>query len=98
MLITGGGACSRITNDAREDEMEENLVQVGSILGNLKSMALDVGNEIDIQNMQVDKIRDKVRAAWPPPRWTRPASALETESLAMTLVACRGDKGVSGPI
>nr|XP_032632131.1 synaptosomal-associated protein 25-like isoform X2 [Chelonoidis abingdonii] len=52
--------CAKITNDAREDEMEENLVQVGSILGNLKSMALDVGNEIDIQNKQVDKIMEKV--------------------------------------
>lgn len=45
--------------------MEENLVQVGSILGNLKSMALDVGNEIDIQNKQVDKIMEKVSAAGP---------------------------------
>uniref|UniRef100_A0A8C8R6T3 Synaptosomal-associated protein n=1 Tax=Pelusios castaneus TaxID=367368 RepID=A0A8C8R6T3_9SAUR len=59
-MIMSGGYVHRITNDAREDEMEENLVQVGSVLGNLKSMALDMGNEINIQNMQVDKIRDKV--------------------------------------
>ncbi|XP_014379639.2 synaptosomal-associated protein 25-like [Alligator sinensis] len=59
-MIMTGGYIQRITNDAREDEMEENLVQVGSILGNLRSMALDVGNEIDIQNKQVDKIREKV--------------------------------------
>lgn len=32
-----GGYIKRITNDAREDEMEENLTQVGSILGNLKT-------------------------------------------------------------
>ncbi|XP_075771450.1 synaptosomal-associated protein 25-like [Pelodiscus sinensis] len=59
-MIMSGGYIHRITNDAREDEMEENLVQVGSILGNLRSMALDVGNEIDIQNKQVDKIMEKV--------------------------------------
>ncbi|XP_040179319.1 synaptosomal-associated protein 25-A-like isoform X2 [Rana temporaria] len=52
--------CDRITRDTREDEMEENLNQVGSILGNLRSMALDVGNEIDIQNKQVEKIMEKV--------------------------------------
>ncbi|XP_030075154.1 synaptosomal-associated protein 25-like [Microcaecilia unicolor] len=59
-MVMSGGYIRRVTNDAREDEMEENLGHVGSILGNLKSMALDVGNEIDIQNKQVIKIRDKV--------------------------------------
>lgn len=55
----------RITRDTREDEMEENLNQVGSILGNLRSMALDVGNEIDIQNKQVEKIMEKVsKRSW----------------------------------
>ncbi len=49
-----------MTNDAREDEMEENLAQVGSILGNLRSMALDMGNEIDTQNVQVERIQSKV--------------------------------------
>ncbi|XP_063794052.1 synaptosomal-associated protein 25-like isoform X3 [Pseudophryne corroboree] len=53
-------SCDRVTKDSREDEMEENLNQVGSILGNLRSMALDVGNEIDIQNKQVEKIMEKV--------------------------------------
>ncbi|NWT17535.1 SNP23 protein, partial [Vireo altiloquus] len=51
-----GGYITRITNDAREDEMDENLAQVGNILGNLKSMALDMGNEIDAQNKQIDRI------------------------------------------
>lgn len=51
---------SRITNDAREDEMDENLTQVGNILGNLKNMALDMGNEIDAQNKQIDRINVKV--------------------------------------
>ena len=51
--------CNSITNDAREDEMEENLTQVGSILGNLKNMALDMGNEIEAQNRQIDRITEK---------------------------------------
>ena len=51
---------TRVTNDAREDEMEENLAQVGSILGNLRSMALDMRNEIDTQNIQIDRIQGKV--------------------------------------
>lgn len=55
----GGGYIKRITNDAREDEMEENLTQVGSILGNLKNMALDMGNEIEAQNQQIQRISDK---------------------------------------
>ncbi|XP_069500401.1 synaptosomal-associated protein 25-like isoform X2 [Ambystoma mexicanum] len=59
-MIMSGGYIRRVTDDAREDEMEENLTQVGSILGNLKNMALDVGNEIDIQNKQMDKIMEKV--------------------------------------
>ncbi|XP_037681685.1 synaptosomal-associated protein 23-like [Choloepus didactylus] len=58
------GAASRgyikhITNNAREDEMEENLAQVGSILGNLKNMALDMGNEIEAQNQQIHRITEK---------------------------------------
>lgn len=52
---------NRITNDAREDEMEENLDAVGSIIGNLKNMAVDMGSEIDKQNKQIDRITDKVR-------------------------------------
>uniref|UniRef100_A0A7N4NKT0 Synaptosomal-associated protein 23 n=1 Tax=Sarcophilus harrisii TaxID=9305 RepID=A0A7N4NKT0_SARHA len=50
---------NRITNDAREDEMEENLSQVGNILGNLKTMAIDMGNEIDFQNKQIERITEK---------------------------------------
>lgn len=54
-----GPYIKRITNDAREDEMEENLDAVGSIIGNLKNMAVDMGNEIDKQNKQIDRINDK---------------------------------------
>ena len=55
----GGGYIKRITNDAREDEMEENLTQVGSFLGNLKIMALDMGNDTEAQNRQVQRITEK---------------------------------------
>lgn len=54
-----GPYIKRITNDAREDEMEENLEAVGSIIGNLKNMAVDMGNEIDKQNKTIDRITDK---------------------------------------
>ncbi|KAF0030912.1 hypothetical protein F2P81_017643 [Scophthalmus maximus] len=58
-MIMSGGYIRRVTDDAREDEMEENLAHVGSIVGNLKSMALDMGNEINSQNDQIDRIEGK---------------------------------------
>lgn len=51
----------RVTDDARENEMDENLEQVGGIIGNLRHMALDMGNEIDTQNRQIDRIMEKAR-------------------------------------
>ncbi|KAK2500789.1 hypothetical protein MC885_012469, partial [Smutsia gigantea] len=48
-----------VTNDARENEMDENLEQVSGIIGNLRHMALDMGNEIDTQNRQIDRIMEK---------------------------------------
>ena len=57
---SSGPYIERITNDAREDEMEDNMQQVGSVLGNLKNMATDMGQEIDRQNKQLDKIGAKV--------------------------------------
>ncbi|XP_005987963.1 SNARE_SNAP25N and SNARE_SNAP23C domain-containing protein [Latimeria chalumnae] len=59
-MVMSGGYIRRVTNDAREDEMEENLEQVGSIIGNLKNMAIDMGNEVDTQNRQIDKVMVKV--------------------------------------
>ncbi|XP_041655152.1 SNARE_SNAP25N and SNARE_SNAP23C domain-containing protein [Cheilinus undulatus] len=59
-MIMSGGHIRRVTNDAREDEMEENLAHIGSIMGNLKSMALDMGNEIDTQNVLIEGIQGKV--------------------------------------
>jgi len=49
----------RINDDAREDEMEDNMQAVGGILGNLKNMATDMGAEIEKQNSQLDRINDK---------------------------------------
>lgn len=50
----------RITNDAREDEMEENMTQVNTMIGNLRNMAIDMGSELENQNRQVDRINRKV--------------------------------------
>ena len=58
MLVT-----FRITNDAREDEMEENMGQVNTMIGNLRNMALDMGSELENQNRQIDRINRKVRTA-----------------------------------
>ncbi|XP_068601397.1 SNARE_SNAP25N and SNARE_SNAP23C domain-containing protein [Brachionichthys hirsutus] len=59
VMIMSGAYIRRVTRDAREDEMEENLAHVGSIVGNLKSMAVDIRNEIDTQNDQIDRTRGK---------------------------------------
>ncbi|CAK8692154.1 unnamed protein product [Clavelina lepadiformis] len=59
MAQVSGGYVTRITNDAREDEMEENLTQVAGVIGNLKHMAIDMGNEIESQNRQIDRINEK---------------------------------------
>ena len=49
----------RINNDAREDEMEDNMHVVGGILGDLKAMAQDMGEEIGKQNKQLDRVNQK---------------------------------------
>ncbi|KAH7730520.1 Protein RIC-4 a [Aphelenchoides avenae] len=56
-----GGYVSRITKDAREDEMDDNLQQVSSMVGNLRNMAIDMGGEIHGQNQQLDRIEAKAR-------------------------------------
>ncbi|XP_072170220.1 synaptosomal-associated protein 25-like isoform X1 [Diadema setosum] len=53
---------TRITNDAREDEMDENLTQVSGIVGNLRHMAIDMQSEISAQNRQVDRIAHKAES------------------------------------
>ncbi|XP_018009382.1 synaptosomal-associated protein 25 isoform X2 [Hyalella azteca] len=45
----------RITKDAREDEMEENLGHVNTMIDNLRNMATDMSSEIDNQNRQLDR-------------------------------------------
>ena len=50
----------RITNDARENEMEDNMSQVNTMVGNLRNMALDMGSELENQNRQIDRINRKV--------------------------------------
>jgi len=60
--VVGGGFVKRVTNDQREDEMEENLQNVSNVIGNLKNMAIDMGNEISSQNMQIDRINTKAES------------------------------------
>ena len=51
---------SRILSDDREEEMEENMQLVNTMIGNLRNMAVDMGNEVESQNRQVDRINIKV--------------------------------------
>ena len=50
----------RITDDAREDEMEDNMVAVSGMIGNLRNMAIDMNSEITSQNKQLDRINVQV--------------------------------------
>ncbi|XP_022238692.1 synaptosomal-associated protein 25-like [Limulus polyphemus] len=54
--------CNKITNDAHEEEMEENMQQVGTIVGNLRNMAIDMGSEIESQNRQLTRINQKAES------------------------------------
>lgn len=58
--MPSGGYITRITNDGREEEMDDNLQIVSSYLGNLKNMALDMGDTIENQNKQLDRIGGKI--------------------------------------
>ena len=40
--------------------MEQNLGEVSGMIGNLRNMAVDMGNEISSQNRTVDRINQKV--------------------------------------
>ncbi|ETN85347.1 SNARE domain protein [Necator americanus] len=57
-----GGYVTRITNDAREDEMDENIQQVSTMVGNLRNMAIDMSTEVSNQNRQLDRIHDKAQS------------------------------------
>lgn len=54
-----GPMITRINDDAREDEMEENLQAVGGILSNLKAMSQDMNSELDKQNKGLDRMNLK---------------------------------------
>ncbi|RTG81960.1 uncharacterized protein DC041_0000536 [Schistosoma bovis] len=55
-----GPFITRITNDAREDEMEQNLQQVSGMVSQLHSMATDMNQEITTHNQILDRIDQKV--------------------------------------
>ncbi len=59
MEIPNGAFVARITNDDREEEMEENMEQVSAMIGNLRNMANDMGGEVENQNQQLDRINLK---------------------------------------
>lgn len=59
---SNGTMITRITNDAREDEMEENLLCVSGNLGNLRDMAIVMGSEIEYQNRQIDRSNYKTQS------------------------------------
>lgn len=50
---------AKITKDAREDEMEDNMGQVSIMIGNLRNMAIDMSSEVSNQNSQLDRINHK---------------------------------------
>ncbi|XP_003388483.1 PREDICTED: synaptosomal-associated protein 25-A-like [Amphimedon queenslandica] len=54
-----GGYIKRVTGDEREDEMDQNLQAVGNILDNLHGIAVDMGDELDRQNVQLEHINKK---------------------------------------
>jgi len=66
--LGGGGAVAsgpyvqRVMDDAREDEMEENLDDVGRGIAMLKDMALDMGTTIDEHNDRIGRITDKAES------------------------------------
>ncbi|OAF67088.1 hypothetical protein A3Q56_05174 [Intoshia linei] len=56
------GFITRINNDAREDEMETNLVEVSGMIGNLRNMAIDMGSEVNSQRDQLVRINQKAES------------------------------------
>ena len=61
-IMIGGNYITRITDDDREKEMEENIENVSNMVGNLRNMAIDAGQEIDNQNHLIDRINRKAEA------------------------------------
>ncbi|XP_039181063.1 synaptosomal-associated protein 25-like isoform X2 [Crotalus tigris] len=61
-MMMSGPFIQRVMKDDVEDEIEQNLTQVDSMLSNLRSMAVDMSNEIDVQSKQVENIKEKAVA------------------------------------
>ncbi|KAK9394267.1 synaptosomal-associated protein 25-like [Crotalus adamanteus] len=61
-MMMSGPFIQRVMKDDVEDEIEQNLIQVDSMLSNLRSMAVDMSNEIDVQSKQVENIKEKAVA------------------------------------
>lgn len=40
--------------------MDENIFQVSQMIGNLRNMAIDMGNEIKNQNQLIERVNNKV--------------------------------------
>ncbi|XP_016975362.1 synaptosomal-associated protein 25-like [Drosophila rhopaloa] len=53
------GYMARITNDAREVELDDNLGQMNSLLSNMRNIALDMDSELDNQKERLDRINAK---------------------------------------
>ena len=58
-VMMSGNFVQKVTHDAREEEMEQNVKEVSDMIGNLRNMAIDVGSEIDNQNRQIKRITGK---------------------------------------
>lgn len=53
----------RVTNSQQEAKMEQNLDMMAGGLSRLKGLAMEMGNEIEEQNLQLDRINNKVDIA-----------------------------------
>lgn len=58
---TFGGFIAKYTNDKEEEEMEKNMEEVSNCIGNLRNMAVDMGNEIGRQNEYIVRIQEMVK-------------------------------------
>ncbi|XP_077256666.1 synaptosomal-associated protein 25-like isoform X1 [Temnothorax americanus] len=56
------GYIAKITNDARESEMEDNMGQVTTMIGNLRNIPMDMDNELANQNQYYDMIHKNRKA------------------------------------
>ncbi|CAG2178481.1 unnamed protein product [Oppiella nova] len=60
--VDSKGYIIKVLNDAREEEMEGNMGEVSNLLGALRNMALDMGQEMDAQNQRLDTINRKAES------------------------------------